>query len=80
MVTITELVHKQVGDHRVGLMFEDRTWTHHQVARAAAARAALIADRCPPAPPRTSESCSTTCPSSRCGWKASPWPAAPSSE
>ncbi|NUS58390.1 MAG: AMP-binding protein [Streptomycetaceae bacterium] len=47
MVTITELVHKQVGDHRVGLMFEDRTWTHHEVARAAAARAALIADRLP---------------------------------
>lgn len=47
MVTIAELVHKQVGDHRVGLMFEDLTWTHDQVARAAAARAALLADRLP---------------------------------
>ncbi|MCF2526430.1 AMP-binding protein [Yinghuangia soli] len=47
MVTIAELVHAQVGDHRTGLMFEDRTWTHDQVARAAAARAALLADLLP---------------------------------
>jgi fatty-acyl-CoA synthase len=47
MVTIAELVHKQVGDHRTGLMFEDQVWTHDQIARAAAARAALLADRLP---------------------------------
>jgi steroid-22-oyl-CoA synthetase len=47
MVAIAEPVHAQAGDHRTGLMFEDQVWTHDQVARAAAARAALIADRLP---------------------------------
>ncbi|WTW96202.1 AMP-binding protein [Streptomycetaceae bacterium NBC_01309] len=47
MVTIAELVHAQVGDDRTGLMYEDRVWTHDQVAKAAAARAAFIADRLP---------------------------------
>lgn len=47
MVTVAELVHAQVGDHRTGLMAEGRTWTHDRIARAAAARAALLADRLP---------------------------------
>ncbi|MEU8138084.1 acyl-CoA synthetase, partial [Streptodolium elevatio] len=47
MVTVAELVHAQTGDHRTGLMFEDLVWTHDQVAKAAAARAAFIADRLP---------------------------------
>ncbi|MDI2131934.1 AMP-binding protein [Yinghuangia seranimata] len=51
MVTIAELVHAQEGDHRTGLMFEDRTWTHHEVSRAAAARAALLTDRLPAGAP-----------------------------
>ncbi|UGQ15470.1 AMP-binding protein [Yinghuangia sp. ASG 101] len=47
MATIAELVHDQAGDHGTALMAGDRTWTHDQVARAAAARAALLADLLP---------------------------------
>ncbi|MGW9208263.1 AMP-binding protein [Embleya sp. NPDC055664] len=47
MVTIAELVHRQWGDERTGLHFEDLTWTHDRIARDAAARAALLADLLP---------------------------------
>jgi len=47
MVTIAELVHGQLDDHRIGLYYEDRTWTHHELARNAAARAALLSDLLP---------------------------------
>ncbi|MET7298063.1 AMP-binding protein [Embleya sp. NPDC005575] len=47
MVTIAELVHRQWGDQRTGLHFEDRTWTHHELARAAAVRAALLTELLP---------------------------------
>ncbi|WP_406284606.1 AMP-binding protein [Embleya sp. NBC_00896] len=47
MVTIAELVHDQWDDRRTGLYFEDRTWTHHELARNAAARAALLTDLLP---------------------------------
>ncbi|MGC0415397.1 AMP-binding protein [Embleya sp. AB8] len=47
MVTIAELVHRQWNDERIGLYFEDRTWTHHELARGAAARAALLAELLP---------------------------------
>jgi fatty-acyl-CoA synthase len=47
VVTIAELVHDQWNDHRPGLYFEDRTWSHHELARNAATRAALLADLLP---------------------------------
>ncbi|MFF7449159.1 MULTISPECIES: AMP-binding protein [unclassified Streptomyces] len=46
--TVAELVAARWGDHRPGLWCEDRTLTHHQVASAAAARAALLRDLLPP--------------------------------
>ncbi len=49
MVTIAELVHEQIGDHGTALMAGDDIWTHDEVARAAAARAALLADLVPAA-------------------------------
>ncbi|MER6181558.1 AMP-binding protein [Streptomyces sp. NPDC001652] len=46
--TVAELVAARWDDHRPGLWFEERTLTHHQVAAAAAARAALLTDSLPP--------------------------------
>ncbi|MEU5315861.1 long-chain-fatty-acid--CoA ligase [Streptomyces sp. NPDC021056] len=46
--TVAELVAARWDDHRPGLWFEGRTLTHHQVAAAAAARAALLTDLLPP--------------------------------
>ncbi len=34
MQTIDELIRQRDGDHRTGLLFADRTWTHDQVVRA----------------------------------------------
>lgn len=46
--TVAELVAARWDDHRPGLWFEERTLTHHQVAAAVAARAALLTDLLPP--------------------------------
>ncbi|MFD6231646.1 AMP-binding protein [Streptomyces sp. NPDC060232] len=48
--TVAELVARQWGDHRPGLMYEDgerRVLTHHRTAQEAAARAALLVDLMP---------------------------------
>ncbi|MFD8197700.1 AMP-binding protein [Streptomyces wuyuanensis] len=45
--TVAELVRRQWGDHRVGLMHEDLVLSHHQVASGAAARAALLTELLP---------------------------------
>ncbi|MFF7763777.1 long-chain-fatty-acid--CoA ligase [Streptomyces griseorubiginosus] len=45
--TVAELVVGRWGDHRPGLWFEGREFTHHEVAAGAAARAALLADLLP---------------------------------
>ncbi|MGA2836841.1 MAG: AMP-binding protein [Acidimicrobiales bacterium] len=42
MQTIDRLIRDRAGDHRVGLAFSDRTWTHDQVVQAQADRAALL--------------------------------------
>jgi fatty-acyl-CoA synthase len=46
--TVAELVARQWGDHRPGLMYEDQVLSRHRTAREAAARAALLADLLPP--------------------------------
>ncbi|MEU5301555.1 AMP-binding protein [Streptomyces noursei] len=45
--TIAELVQARWGDHRIALKYQDSALTHHQVAGAAAARAALLGDVLP---------------------------------
>ncbi|TLQ45708.1 AMP-binding protein [Streptomyces marianii] len=45
--TVAELVRRQWGDHRVGLVHEDLVLSHHQVASGAAARAALLTELLP---------------------------------
>ncbi|WP_132838737.1 long-chain-fatty-acid--CoA ligase [Streptomyces sp. BK205] len=45
--TVAELVVGRWGDHRPGLWFEGREFTHHEVAAGAAERAALLADLLP---------------------------------
>ncbi|MEW5529713.1 AMP-binding protein [Streptomyces virginiae] len=48
--TVAELIARQWGDHRPGLMYEDgarHVLTHHRTAREAAARAALLVDLMP---------------------------------
>ncbi|AYC40997.1 long-chain-fatty-acid--CoA ligase [Streptomyces griseorubiginosus] len=45
--TVAELVVGRWGDHRPGLWFEGREFTHHEVAAGAAARAALLAELLP---------------------------------
>ncbi len=50
MQTIDELIRQRVGDHRVGLAFAGRTWTHDQVVAAQAARAAVLASLRRPGP------------------------------
>ncbi|MGC0403092.1 fatty-acyl-CoA synthase [Streptomyces sp. SAI-126] len=45
--TVAELVAGRWGDHRPGLWFEGRVFTHHEVAAGAAARAALLGDLLP---------------------------------
>jgi len=42
MLTIDQLIRDRAGDTRVGLAFSDRTWTHDEVVRAQAERAALL--------------------------------------
>ncbi|MGW7333715.1 acyl-CoA synthetase, partial [Streptomyces sp. NPDC054840] len=49
--TVAELIARQWGDHRPGLMYEDGeryVLTHHRTAQAAATRAALLVDLMPP--------------------------------
>ncbi|WP_374774153.1 AMP-binding protein [Streptomyces sp. NBC_01310] len=46
--TVAELIARQWGDHRPGLMHADGVLTHHRTAQAAAARAALLVDLMPP--------------------------------
>ncbi len=50
MQTIDNLIRQRIGDHRVGLTFGDRTWTHDEVVRAQAERAALLASLRRPGP------------------------------
>ncbi|WP_078852062.1 long-chain-fatty-acid--CoA ligase [Streptomyces sp. NRRL B-3229] len=45
--TVAELVVGRWGDHRPGLWFEGREFTHHEVTAGAAARAALLTDLLP---------------------------------
>ncbi|MGP4011349.1 AMP-binding protein [Streptomyces sp. 4N124] len=47
-VTVAELVAARWDDHRPGLWCEERTFSHHEMAAGAAARAALLADLLPP--------------------------------
>ena len=49
-MTIDELIRRRVGDDRVGLAFGDRTFTHDQVVRAQAERAAVLASLDDPGP------------------------------
>ena len=50
MQTIDNLIRQRSGDHRVGLAFEDRTWTHDEVVRAQSERAALLTSLRRPGP------------------------------
>ena len=50
MQTIDNLIRERAGDHRTGLVFEDRSWTHDQVVAAQAERAALLASLRRPGP------------------------------
>ena len=50
MPTIDELIRRRVGDDTVGLAFADRTWTHSQVVRAEAQRAAVLQSLRQPGP------------------------------
>ncbi len=50
MLTIDQLIRDRAGDDRVGLVFADRTWTHDQVVRAQAERAALLVSLRRPGP------------------------------
>ncbi len=43
MQTIDVLIRQRAGDHREGLLFADRAWTHDQVVQAQADRAAVLA-------------------------------------
>jgi len=50
MQTIDELIRQRAGDHRVGLVSADHTWTHDQVVQAQAQRAAVLASLRRPGP------------------------------
>ena len=50
METIDELIRRRAGDHRTGLVFADRRWTHDQVVQAQADRAAVLGSRRRPGP------------------------------
>jgi len=50
MQTIDELIRKRDGDHRTGLLYGDRSWTHEQVVRSQADRAAVLASLRRPGP------------------------------
>jgi fatty-acyl-CoA synthase len=50
MQTIDHLIRQRAGDHRVGLAFGDRSWTHDEVVAAQAERAALLASLRRPGP------------------------------
>jgi len=51
MATIGELVRARAGDPRVGLRFEDSSWTWAEVVEAAAVRAAFLRAHAPANPP-----------------------------
>jgi len=42
--TIDEFIRRRADDHRTGLVFEDRSWTHAEVTTEQAARARVLAD------------------------------------
>ena len=44
MQTIDEFIRRRADDHRTGLVFEDRSWTHAEVTTEQAARARVLAD------------------------------------
>ncbi|MGH9079983.1 MAG: AMP-binding protein, partial [Acidimicrobiales bacterium] len=50
MQTVDELIRTQAGNERTGLVFSDRTWSHDQVLRAQAERAAALAELRAPGP------------------------------
>ena len=50
METIDELIRQRDGDQRTGLLFADRSWSHDQVVRAQADRAAVLASLRRPGP------------------------------
>ncbi len=50
MQTIDQLIRDRAGDDRVGLAFSDHTWTHADVVRAQAERAALLLSLRQPGP------------------------------
>jgi fatty-acyl-CoA synthase len=50
MPTIDELIRNQAGNQRTGLRFAERSWTHHEVLRAQARRAAVLASLRRPGP------------------------------
>ena len=50
MQTIDVLIRQRAGDHREGLLFGDRAWTHDQVVQAQADRAAVLASLRRPGP------------------------------
>ncbi len=50
MQTIDHLIRQRAGDHRVGLAFGDRSWTHDEVVAAQAQRAALLTSLRRPGP------------------------------
>ena len=50
METIDQLIRQRDGDQRTGLLFADRSWTHDQVVRAQADRAAVLASLRRPGP------------------------------
>ena len=50
METIDVLIRQRDGDQRTGLLFADRSWTHDQVVRAQADRAAALASLRRPGP------------------------------
>ena len=69
MQTIDQLIRDREGDTRVGLAFSDRTWTHAEVVRAQAERAALLLSLRQPGPsssgaipPTGATSSPATCP------------------
>ncbi len=50
MLTIDELIRRRAGDHRIGLAYAERTWTHDQVVRAQAQRAVVLRSLRQPGP------------------------------
>lgn len=50
MLTIDQLIRDRAGDQRVGLVFGDRSWTHHEVVSAQATRAEILRQLRAPGP------------------------------